>query len=95
MSLKCSSDRVPEMRNAIIRELCALLGVDKREGLACQPTFQAPTERDHFESRVTLTCIIEDLAACYPTVWEFYLPAVEYLKMITPCSGDADICPRD
>ena len=56
---------------------------------------QAPTEQDHFESKATLTCILEDLAACYTTEWEFYVPAGEYLKMITPHSGDTDLCPRD
>lgn len=95
MPLKCSSDRGPEMRKAIVSELCAWIGVDKREGISYQPTSQAPTKHDHFESKATLTCIIEDLAACYTTEWEFYLPAGEYLKMITPHSGDTDLCPQD
>ena len=82
--LSIGSDRGPEMKNAIIRELTALLGIDKTYGLPYQPTFQAPTERDHLESKLTLTCILGDLAASRPAEWEFLVPAVEYLKMITP-----------
>lgn len=93
--ISVGSDRGPEMRNAIIRELTALLGIDKTLGLPYQPTFQAPIERDHLESKLTLTCILGDLAASRPAEWEFLVPAVEYLKMITPYSKESGLCPRD
>ena len=89
------SDRGPEVHNALTKELMALLGVDKRVGLPYQPTYQGGVERDHLESKLTLTCILEDLARTYPTEWEFYVPAVEYLKFLTPYGGGSDLCPRD
>ena len=61
-----SSDRGPEVKNALIRELCAVLGVDKREGLPRQPIYQAQVERDHLDSKLTLTCILDGLAAAVP-----------------------------
>ena len=83
------------MRNTIVKELSALLGIDKTYGLPYQPTFQAPTEKDHSESKLTITCILEDSAASRPTEWEFLVPAVEHLKMITPYSKEIGLCPRD
>ena len=56
------------MRNAMLRELMALLGIDKTFGLPYQPTYQAPTERSHHETKVTLTCILEDLIKSKPTL---------------------------
>ena len=83
------------MRNAVINEILAVLGVDKREGLPQQPIFQGAVERDHLETKVTLTTVLHDLVRAYPTEWAFYLPAVEYMKYITPYSSTCDLCPRD
>jgi len=89
------SDRGPEVRNAVINEILAVLGVDKREGLPQQPIFQGAVERDHLETKVTLTSVLHDLVRAYPTEWAFFLPAVEYMKYITPYSSGCDLCPRD
>ena len=77
-----STDRGPEMKNAMVREMMAVMGVQKREGLPNQPTFQAQVERDHLESKLTFTCILCDLASSFPTEWEFFLPAVEYFSRV-------------
>ena len=61
------SDRGPEVRNAVINEILAVLGVDKREGLPQQPIFQGAVERDHLETKVTLTTVLHDLVRAYPT----------------------------
>ena len=90
-----SSDRGPEVRNALIRELCAVLGISKLEGLPRVPIYQAQVERDHLGSKLTLTCILDGLAAAFPAEWEFYVPPLEYLKYITPYGGDTDLTPRD
>ena len=82
------------MRNAIIRELSALLGIDKTCGEPYQPTYQAPTERSHVETQATLTCLLEDLAKGKPTQWESLLPVAEYVVFIRPM-GSSGICPRD
>ena len=89
------SDCGPGVRNALVNELMAVLGIDKREGLPYQPIYQGGVERYHLESKLTLTCVLEDLARTYPTEWELYVPAVVYLKFMTPFGSGTDLCPRD
>ena len=95
MPRRVYSDRGPEVRNAVINEILAVLGVDKREGLPQQPIFQGAVERDHLETKVTLTTVLHDLVRACPTEWACYLPAVEYMTYITPYSSTCDLCPRD
>ena len=73
----------------------AVLGVDKREGLPQQPIFQGAVERDHLEAKITLTSVLRDLVRAFPAEWAFFLPAVEYMKYITPYGASCDLCPRD
>jgi hypothetical protein len=92
---KVYSDRGPEVRNVMMTELFAILGIEKREGLPRQPIYQGTVERDHLETKLTLTLVLEDLTRSFPTEWEHMLPAVEYLKYVTPYGAGSDLCPRD
>ena len=44
-------DRGPEIWNALVRELAALLHIVARPGTAYRPVEQAPIEREHQEFR--------------------------------------------
>ena len=91
---RVSSDNGQEVHNALATEMIAVLGIDRRVGLPYKPTFQAQAEHGHLESKSTLTCILSDLAGVRPTEWELYLPAVVYLQVITPYSGECPLTPR-
>ena len=79
----------------MMTELFAILGIEKREALPRQPVYQGTVERDHLETKLTLTSVLEDLTRSFPTEWEHLLPAVEYLKYVTPYGAGSDLCPRD
>ena len=89
----CRSDRGSEMRNLMMFELNALLGVRQRFGQEWRPVEQAVVEREHQETQKYLGILLFEVFRCMPGELGDLLPVVEFIRYNTP--GRTGLTPRD
>ena len=60
------SDRGPELKNAIMQEYNALVGIGKRFGTPWRPVEQGLVEGLHKETQKVLGMVVHDVMKCLP-----------------------------
>ena len=87
------SDRGPELKNAIMNEYAALLGIGRRFGTPWRPMEQGLVEGKHVETQKIMGMLVKDVMQCMPNETGELLHVVEFIVYNTP--GPHGFTPRD
>ena len=60
------SDRGPELKNAIMAEFSALIGMGRRFGTPWRPMEQGLVESKHRETQKIMGMLVKDIMQCFP-----------------------------
>ena len=85
------SDRGSEFKNALMKELTSLLGIQQRFSMSLRPVELGSNERVHQEVQKTLGALVRELGAAEN--WSDWLIVAEYVLDNTP--GPHGYTPRD
>ena len=87
------SDRGPELKNAIMSEYTALLGMGRKFGGPWRPMEQGLVENSHKETQKVYGMLVTDIMKCFPNEVEELTYVVEFIVYNTP--GAREFTPRD
>ena len=87
------SDRGPELKNAIMNEYTALLGMGRKFGGPWRPMEQGLVENSHKETQKVYGTLVTDVMKCFPNEVEELTYVVEFVVYNTP--GVHGYTPRD
>ena len=87
------SDRGPELRDALMKEFLAMVGLRHRFGAPWRPTEQSIVERIHQEMQKMLGILLLDVIRYMRSYWSELLVVVEFVIYTTP--GPHGYAPRD
>ena len=74
LPLMLRSDRGPELKNALLAEYTALVGMNHRFGTAFRPMEQGLIERNRQEFQKILGMLVVDVLRSYPSEWSELTP---------------------
>ena len=87
------SDRGPELKNALMAEYAALVGISHRFGTPWRPAEQGLVENKHIETQKVMGMLVKDIMQCFPNETGELLHVVEFVIYNTP--GPHGYTPRD
>ena len=87
------TDRGPELKNVLMQEYCALVGIGRRFGTPWRPVEQGLVEGLHKETQKVLGMLLHDIMKCLPNETGELLHVVEFIIYNTP--GAQGVTPRD
>ena len=87
------SDRGPELKNALMAEYGALVGLSHRFGTPWRPMEQGIVEVTHQETQRVMGILVKDVVKCFPFEFGELLRIVEFIVYNTP--GPHGFTPRD
>ena len=87
------SDRGPELKNALMAEYTALLGLGRRFGTPWRPMEQGLVEGAHVETQKVFGILVKDIMQCLPNETGELHHVVEFIVYNTP--GGHGYTPRD
>ena len=87
------SDRGPELKNALMAEYSALIGLGHRFGTPWRPMEQGLVEGKHRETQKVMGMLVNDVMQCFPNETGELLHVVEFIIYNTP--GAHGYTPRD
>ena len=87
------SDRGPELKNALLEEYTALVGIGRRYGTPWRPMEQGLVEGAHVETQKIMGMLVKDIMTCYPNETGELERVVEFIVYNTP--GKHGFTPRD
>ena len=87
------SDRGPELKNALMAEYCALVGLGRRFGTPWRPVEQGLIEGEHNATLKIYGMLVKDVMQCFPNETGELRHVVEFIVYNTP--GPHGYTPRD
>ena len=87
------SDRGPELKNALMAEYSALVGLGHRFGTPWRPMEQGLVESKHRETQKIMGMLVKDIMQCFPNETGELTHVVEFIVYNTP--GPHGYTPRD
>ena len=87
------SDRGPELKNALMAEYSALVGLGHRFGTPWRPMEQGLVESRHQETQKVMGMLVKDIMQCFPNETGELIHVVEFIIYNTP--GPHGYTPRD
>ena len=87
------SDRGPELKNALMAEYSALIGLGHRFGTPWRPMEQGLVESRHQETQKVMGMLVKDIMQCFPNETGELIHVVEFIVYNTP--GPHGYTPRD
>ena len=77
--LLLNSDRGPELKNALMQEYGALIGLGHRFGTPWRPVEQGLVENKHKETQRVMGMLVKDVMQCFPNETGELLHVVEFI----------------
>ncbi len=78
------SDRGPELKNALMAEYTALVGLGHRFGTPWRPVEQGLIESRHIETQKVMGMLVKDIMQCFPNETGELSRVVEFIVCNTP-----------
>ena len=78
------SDRGSELKNALMQEYAAMVGIGHRFGTPWRPMEQGLVENKHKETQKIMGILVKDIMQCFPNETGELLHVVEFIVYNTP-----------